>query len=221
MTQKLPPWTYSHLEMYETCPRQYYYHHILKEIPFSPSEATMWGDRVHKALEAYIKHGIPLPEGMKQWQGLMDKLSSMPGEKHTEYNFALDKNFQPTTWRNAWTRGKGDLLVINGEQAAVLDYKTGKRKLTWQLHLYACYTLATFPEVQEVQTGFVWLKDKKIDHEVVKRSDVGRFWTAAVEKHGKLLRSLESGKWPCNPNGLCKDWCPCVKCEYNGRYRGE
>ena len=49
------------------------------------------------------------------------------------------------------------------KNAIVMDYKTGKRKPTEQLDLYAAYVFHHYPDVQEVTTVFVWLKEKKLD----------------------------------------------------------
>ena len=43
--------SYSSLKMYENCPKRYYHQRITKEVSDSGSEATRYGERVHKALE--------------------------------------------------------------------------------------------------------------------------------------------------------------------------
>ena len=140
----------------------------------------MWGERVHTAMELRIRDSTPLPEGMTQWEGLAKKLEAMPGTKLCEEQMALDKDFQPCDWKQAWTRGIADLLVVNGNAAATLDYKTGKRKLTHQLMLYAGYTFAKYEQVNTVTTGFVWMRDRKIDKEVL--------WNAIKAMVIKLFR---------------------------------
>ena len=42
----------------------------------------------------------------------------------------------------------------------------GKRKLTDQLELYAGYIFSEYPQVKEVEVGFVWMALKKIDKEI-------------------------------------------------------
>ena len=97
------------------------------------------------------------------------------------------------------------------------SYKTGKRKLTDQLSLYAAYMFAHFPEIQTVQNGFVWLKDRKIDKETVHRSEVPVIWNKFLPKVRKLESAYERDSWLPRPSGLCKAWCPCTGCEFNGR----
>ena len=210
----IPAWTYSRLEKFETCPRQFYHVRVKRDIVEPPTEATLWGGRVHEAMEYRIKDGTVLPEGMTQWEGLANKISNMAGEKFCEAEMALDSNFQPAPWSNAWTRGIADLLIVNGDKAVNLDYKTGKRKLTHQLMLYAGYTFAIYPQVNTVVTGFVWLRDKKIDKETFTRDQVPIIWQTFIPKVRKLESAYERDAWPARPSGLCKGWCPVKTCEF-------
>ena len=210
----IPAWTFSQLEKFETCPRQYYHVRVKRDIVEPPTEATMWGERVHTAMEHRIKDGTPLPEGMTQWEGLAKKLAAMPGTKMCEQQMALDRDFRPCDWKSAWTRGIADLLVVNGASAATLDYKTGKRKLTHQLMLYAGYTFATYEQVNTVTTGFVWMRDKKIDKEIFTRDQVPMIWQTFLPKVRKLENAYDRDSWPCRPSGLCKGWCPVKSCEF-------
>lgn len=207
-------WTYSSLDKFETCPRQYYHVRVKKDVREPPTDATIWGEKVHTAMEYRIKDGTPLPEGMTQWEGLAKKLASLPGEKFCEVEMAVDASFQPAPWKAAWSRGIADLLVVDGEKAVNLDYKTGKRKLTSQLMLYAGYTFALHPQVNYVETGFVWLKDKKIDKDNFTRADIPRIWNTFLPTVRKLELAYERDAWPCRPSGLCRGWCPVKTCEF-------
>ena len=210
----IPAWTYSQLDKFETCPRQFYHVRVKKDFPEPPTEATIWGERVHKALELRVKEGTPLPEGMTQWEGIANKFAGLAGEKYCELQMAVDRNFQPADWNNAWSRGIADLLIVNGDKAAVFDHKTGRRKPTEQLMLYAGYTFAMFPNVDYVATGFVWLKDKKIDKQEFTREQVSEIWLEFLPRVRKLEMAYEKDNWPCRPSGLCHGWCPAKSCEF-------
>ena len=210
----LPPWTYSQLDKFETCPRQFYHVRVKKDIVEPPTEHTIWGEKVHTALEHRVLNNTPLPEGMNQWEGLAKKVTSLPGEKLCEQKLAVDASFAPVEWRSAWSRGIADVVVLHKDSAVVLDYKTGKRKLTEQLMLYAGYAFSTYPEVQTVTTGFVWLKDRKIDKDTYTRGDVPRIWNTFLPRVRKLELAYERDAWPCRPSGLCKGWCPVKTCEF-------
>lgn len=210
-------WTFSQLEKFETCPKQFYHVRVKRDVVEPPTEATKWGEEVHTAMEHRVLNGTPLPEGMQQWEGLANKIANLPGTKMCEQQMAVDENFQPTEWTGSWSRGIADVLVVDGSSAVVLDHKTGKRKLTEQLALYAGYTFAHYPEVKTVTTGFVWLKDKKIDKEQYTREDVARIWRMFLPKVKKLESAYERDAWPCRPSGLCRGWCPVKQCEF---YKG-
>jgi len=210
----IPAWTYSQLDKFETCPRQFYHVRVLKDIKEPPTEATMWGEKVHTAMEHRVRDGTPLPEGMEQWEGIAAKFAALPGQKLCEEQMAVDKNFQPAEWGNAWSRGIADLLVIHGDKAGVFDYKTGKRKITEQLELYVGYTFATYPEVNYVTTGFVWLRDKKIDKATYHRDQVAGIWNGFLPRVRKLESAYEREAWPCRPSGLCRGWCPVKTCDF-------
>lgn len=210
----IPAWTFSQLEKFQNCPRQYYHVRVLRDVIEPPTEATKWGEKVHLAMEHRIQDGTELPDGMKQWEPLAKKLEQLPGQKYCEVKMSVDKNFQPSGWSNAWSRGIADLLVVNGTKAVNLDYKTGKRKLTHQLMLYAGYTFAMYPQVNEVETGFVWMKDKKIDKEKFERDQIPVIWNTFLPVVRKLESAYERDAWPCRPSGLCRGWCPVKQCEF-------
>ena len=210
----IPAWTYSQLEKFETCPKQYYHVRVKRDVVEPPTEHTKWGEEVHTALEHRVMHGTPLPEGMQQWEGIAAKLCALPGTKLCEYKMAVDSNFKQTGWKTAWTRGIADLVVINGKKAAVFDHKTGKRKLTEQLSLYAAYVFIHFPEVKEVTTGFIWLKEKKIDKETFHRDQLHEIWQGFLPRVIKLESAYDRDSWPARPSGLCKGWCHVRECAH-------
>jgi hypothetical protein len=213
----MPAWTYSQLDSFESCPKKFYHLKVIRDIVEPPTEHTVWGTKVHTAFENFILHGELLPEGMTQWQPIANKIAKLGGEKHAELKFAIDKNFQPADWDNAWSRGIADLVVINGKNAVVMDYKTGKRKPTEQLDLYAAYVFHYYPEVQEVTTVFVWLKEKKLDKKKVMRKELADVWQGLLPRAIRLERAYDKEEWPARSSGLCKAWCPVITCSFNGK----
>jgi len=214
---KQPAWTYSQLDSFETCPKKFYHLKVAKDYIDPPHESSIWGTRVHEAFEHFILDGTPLPEGMDQWQPFADKLARLKGEKLCEKQMAIDKNFQPADWKQAWSRGIADLIVLQGKRALVADYKTGKRKPTEQLDLYAAYTFHHYPEVEEVTTMLIWLKEKKIDRKEFHRDDVSEVWQKLLPRTQRLERAYETDEWPARSSGLCKAWCPVITCKFNGK----
>lgn len=211
----MPPWTYSRLEVFETCPRQFYEVKVACNFVDPPTEHTVWGKKVHSAMEARLKEGTPLPNGMTQWEGIVSKVDAMPGTKFTEYKFSISRDFQSAEWDKSWSRGIADVLVVGKKEAAVLDWKTGKRKPSNQLHLYSLYVFATFPEINCVKTGFIWLKEKKVDVGVFLRDETHILWPPLLSRVRRMELAYENDKWPAKPSGLCNGWCPVTTCEYN------
>jgi len=154
---------------------------------------------------------------MYQWKPFIDKLLSLPGDKYAEVKFAVDKNFNSCAWDQAWSRGIVDVLVIHNATAVVLDYKTGKRKPTEQLWLYALYVFAHHPEVKAVHTVFAWLKERKVDKDFFTRDDISKLWMHFLPIVSRLEKSYEKDVWPPKTSGLCRRWCPVLSCEHNGR----
>jgi hypothetical protein len=210
----IPAWTYSQLEKFETCPRQFYHVRVKKDWVEAPTDATRWGEKVHTAMENRVLYGEALPDGMNQWESIASKIVAMPGTKLVEQKMAVDSGFQPTDWNSAWSRGIADVIITHKDTAVVLDYKTGKRKPTEQLMLYAGYAFAHYPEVQTVTTGFVWLKEKKIDKTPFHRSDISTIWLEFLPRVHKLEVAYEKDKWLARPSGLCNGWCPVKSCEF-------
>lgn len=210
-----PAWTYSQLDSFETCPKKFYHLKVVKDFVDPPTVHTEWGTRVHSALEDHLLKGTPLPEGMQQWQTLLSRIKALPGEKLTEHKYSLTRSFEPCDWKEAWTRGIADLVVVKGHHAAVIDYKTGKRKPTEQLDLYAAYVFHHHPDVTKVTTGFVWLKERKIDWKTIERGQLAELWQSFLPRIAKLESAYARDKWPARTSGLCNGWCPVTSCEFN------
>jgi hypothetical protein len=208
-------WTFSRLESFESCPKKFYHLTVAKDVVEPPTEAIKWGHTVHTAFEDLVRDGTPLPDSMKHWAGIAKQLLQLKGEKYTEQKMALTAAFLPAPWEDAWTRGIADLLVIDGAVATVIDYKTGKRKPTEQLSLYAAYVFAAYPGVQTVKTAFIWLKEKKIDREAFTREQLPQIWQSFLPRIRRLEIAYVKDVWAPKPSGLCRGWCPVKQCEHN------
>lgn len=211
---KARPWTYSHLDQFETCPRRFHETRLAKKYTEPQTDAIKWGIEVENAMEKRILDREPLPDGMKQWEGIAVQLASLPGQKYSQKKLAIDKAFKPCDYWHAWSRGQPDLLVVNNSKAVVVDYKTGKRKPSEQVDLYALYVFAYHAEVNSVDTAFVWLKERKIDRKTITRAEVPITWQTFLPRVAKLESAYERESWPAKPSGLCKGWCPVSGCEH-------
>lgn len=213
----IPPWSASSVEAYTTCPHKYYRLRVAKDVAdLPPSDAVLLGRKMHKAFENAVNLDEPLPESCKKWQGLVDKLKALPGEHLAEYSFFLDEFCGPCERREAWTRGIADLIVKRGDEAIIIDYKTGKRRPSEQLALYAAYAFSTWSEIKVVHTAYIWLKEHKIDRKAYNRTELATIWQHWLPLVAKMRKSYETGDWPKQPSGLCKNYCAVKDCEYCG-----
>ena len=215
------PWSYSALNAFETCPRRYQLTRVTKESSEKQTEATLWGNRVHKSLEQFAKGEKALPKELKKYERYVTKILSYEGKRIIETRMAINNNFRPTKWmaKDVWCRGIIDIGVVGSDTAYLLDWKTGKRKPdSDQLKLFAVLAFAHYPWLEKVTTGFIWLKDSKFDKEVFTRDQVMEIWEEFLPRLQRLETAFKDDKWQAKPSGLCKNWCPVGSrlCEFCG-----
>jgi RecB family exonuclease len=149
---------------------------------------------------------------------MIDALLAKEGEKSVEIQMALDINLQPVEWfsKAAWVRGIADLLILDGEIAWVVDYKTGSNKYPDrnQLDLMSLLVFAHYPEVQQVNSALLFVvKNSMIKHKV-KREDVDKLWWEYRERVSRIEASHANEVWNPKQSGLCP-WCPVKTCEFH------
>jgi PD-(D/E)XK nuclease superfamily len=219
-----PPWSYSGLTSFETCAKRYYHIKVARDVKDAPGEAALWGSIVHKHLEDRVRDGTQLPSSIAGYESLVAPLLATTGTLLIEQQMAVDIALQPVEWDSpeAWCRGIVDLGLItsSGTQAMLLDWKTGKRKPdSDQLMLFAGLAFSHFPKLQQVQTSFIWLKDKKIDKQSFSRSDLPDIWQRFLPRVSRLVRAYVTASFPPKPSGLCAKYCPVGRsqCTFSGK----
>tara|TARA_R110002073_G_scaffold7268_5_gene41574 strand:- start:903 stop:1568 length:666 start_codon:yes stop_codon:yes gene_type:complete len=216
------PWSYSALTAFETCPRRFQLTRVTKQVSEPQTTATLWGNKVHKALEDFANGKKPLPHDMEQYGKYVRKIQSYEGKRIVEERVALDSRMRPTKWmaKDVWVRGIIDIGVVGSERAYVLDWKTGKhRPDSDQLKLFAALTFALYPWIESVVTGFIWLKAGKFDKQLFTREQLPEIWNEFSPRLQRLAIAHDKDKWLPNPSGLCKNWCPVGRnlCEFCGQ----
>lgn len=210
-----PAWSFSSLNSFQNCPLQYKLTRVTKEVKTGESEAMRYGTECHLFLENRVAKKDPLPEHLAWMESVIKKMEDSGGKLIAEQKMALTKGLGYTTFfgKDVWVRGIVDLTVRYGDKSVVLDYKTGKRKFdSDQLMLFAGFEFADRPHVQEVRTGYLWLKDKKMDTETFTREDIPRIWGHFIPKVERLEKAYETDTWPAKPSGLCP-WCPATRAQ--------
>jgi hypothetical protein len=215
-------WSYSSIDLFQTCGLWAYRKHVAKDLPPEvKSDEQQWGIDVHAALERRCRDGTPLPEPFKRWEPLAASVCKA-GAPLVEFKVGLGRDFKPRSfWADdVWGRGVLDIGVIGTDTAFIFDWKTGKPKeKPLQLKLFALFGFAHWP-VDRIVTANIWLKTGKPGAPTLfTREQVPALWSEVLPTINAMERAEETGQWRAQPSGLC-DWCPVMDCVHNpGRKR--
>jgi hypothetical protein len=204
--------------LYENCPLRYFRQRIVKDVVDEGGEASKYGERIHKFLENRLT-GSDLPHEVASYEPLCKMVERLAanGELHVEKELVLNDELVPTTWwaPDAWLRSKLDVMIIRGDTAIVMDWKTGKRNPDFfQMQIFAAQVLKHYPDVHKVVTILTWLKGMSQDFEYYNRETINKSWTTIMEKIRRIHDSLDHDNWPARPSGLCR-FCPARhNCDY-------
>lgn len=224
MKNNIYPLSFSRMQVFEQCAWRFEGQYITGEFKDAGSDASRYGNRVHKAFEDYLKSSTPLPDELEKFAGLLDKFKAMPGWKFFEEHMAVRADKSLCKWDDAdcWLRGIADWVVIKGDRAFAGDWKTGKpRDDTFQLMLMACFIFEHYPQVKTVNTKYVWLFHPKAPSPVMvyQRHMLADYWKVFEGKVQRVEEAVEAGVFPATPSGLCP-WCPRYEtCNYVRRRR--
>lgn len=215
-------WSYSSLDLFNQCPHKYYRLKIKKDVKEPLSDHLVYGLDVHKAAEDFIGKGTPIPEKYKFLEPSLLKLQAYEGEKLCEYRMGLTKNLDPCGFfdKGVWWRGVADLIILNGDSAKIVDYKTGKSSKhadTKQLEILSLAVFKHFPQVKRVKGGllFVVANDFVKGDFDAEQTDV--YWQRWLTNTAQLEKAFEVNVWNPRPNFTCKKWCPVKDCTHNGK----
>lgn len=218
-------WSYSALTSFETCPFRHQQTRINKSIIEPQTEAILWGNKVHKALEDYVKSRTPLPESVKMYEPIVERLVKKAHDSEAkieaEQKLALNKDLRQTRFfaKDVWVRGIVDVTLEKGNKVFVGDYKTGKRNPnSEQLMLSAAMVMQSRPWVEEVTNAFLWLKTNEVDSEKFTPDDLPSIWSMFLPRVQRMEEAIAEGNFPKRESGLCRNWCPVHSCEFNGKY---
>jgi len=211
-------WSYSSLKQYQNCPKQYQEIRVLKNYIVKESEAMIYGKEVHTALEEYVRDKKPLVKNYQRFKKYADRLTAIEGKKYVEHEMALKYDRTPCDFHDEdrWVRGIVDLLIVDGDYAFIIDYKTGSKKYPdpKQLRLMALMTFTHFPDVQKIKAGLLFIMHDAFVTEEYHRRDMDNSWKVFEQPLKRLEKSYETDTWQPNPTPLC-GWCSVDSCEFN------
>lgn len=210
----------SSIGTFKTCPRQYEAKYITKEVVFMPTEHTIYGTRVHNALEVAIKGKQALDEEFSHLQPVVNACNDMPGTKYAETKYAVmvDGSYTHYSDKTALVRCIVDLVVIDGDVAMVIDWKTGKVKADdLQLRINVVCIFAAFPRVNTVKTAFAYTKTGDLQAYKHDRKNTLEMLASITHDIEGVRQAEENNQFKPTPSGLCKAWCDVTACKYNGK----
>jgi hypothetical protein len=211
-------WSFSALKEYVNCPKQYQELKVLKRYEKKATEQMLYGTVVHKACEDYVSTGKPLEKNYLRFKPVLDSLVAIPGTKYPEHEMALTFDKEPCGFKdeNRWVRGIVDLLIVDGDYAFIIDYKTGNNRYPdpKQLKLMALMTFAHFPEVKRIKAGLLFVMHESFMDEEYSRDQIPKLWNYFSADLERLNISYENDIWNPNPTPLC-GWCPVKSCEFH------
>jgi hypothetical protein len=211
-------WSYSSLKTFQQCPKKYYHTRVAKDFKDEDSTATIYGKEVHRVAEEFIRDGTPIPEKYAFIKPVLESLNKIPGTKHCEIQFGLTEDLKPCGFfdENVWWRGVADLVVINGEEAYLVDYKTSKNAKyadTKQLDLLAAATFAHYPEVKRIKSALIFV----VCNDFVKKNhvieDASKYVAPFKFDLERLDNAMVTGTWNANSSALCP-YCPVKTCQH-------
>jgi len=211
-------WSFSSLKEYVNCPKQYQEVKVLKRFFKRMTPEMTYGNEVHKALEHYVKDGTPLAPNYQRFAGMLDTLLEIEGIRYPEYKMALNREGNECKYngKDRWVRGIADLIIIDGNTAYIVDYKTGSNKYpdTKQLKLMALMVFAHFFQVEHVKAGLLFVAHDSFIDEEYKRSQIKELWNSFNGDLARMSMSYENDAWMPNPTPLC-GWCPVKTCDFH------
>lgn len=215
-------WSYSSLKTFEQCPKKYYHLRIAKDVKDEGSDATLYGQELHKAAEDYLKEDKPIPLKFKFVQSVIDAIKDIPGEKHCELKLGVkqtDTGYEPCGFfdKGVWWRGIGDVVVIQDDVAFSLDYKTSKNAKyadLKQLDILAAALFTHFPQIKKIKSALAFV----VSNEFIRKEHFAEmrdsYFATFQPELDRLAAAEETGVWNTNTGPLCK-FCPVTSCEHN------
>ena len=215
-------WSYSSLSTFKQCPKKYYHLKVAKDVRDTGSEAMLYGNQVHKAAENFIKEGTPIPKKFEYLNPIVNSLNAIEGDKHCELRFGISydgEKHKETKFfaKDVWFRGIADLVIVDGEKAYLVDYKTGKNAKyadTKQLDMLAAATFTYFPNVAIIKSALAYVVSNEFIKKNHTRDEQELLYTTFDEPLEALAAAEENEVWNAIDGPLCA-YCPVTKCEHN------
>jgi CRISPR/Cas system-associated exonuclease Cas4 (RecB family) len=216
-------WSYSTYNNFNRCPKRVYLEKVLKVpqpplvIPEGKLEHPMSrGNRIHESAELYITDDLELIPELEQFRLNFEAMRRLKSSSEifieVEGDWAYTENWEVTNWRsdNAWLRMKADMILVKGDEAILIDYKSGKRygneiSHMTQAQLYQMCAFIRFPELENIVVEF-WYTDVGGITKANFTRDFGMQFLPIMEKKGREV--TEEINFNPKPSSYACGYCP-------------
>lgn len=226
-------WSYSRVQLHETCGYQYLEKIIRKNPLFEedPGPALIHGRRVHGGMAAYLTGGEDGTYYAEQEKVTYHASMRLEAKKYglfatvvdqikanmplIEQQWGYDRNYKPASWfgtkdRPTYFRSILDAGVLwPTNHFSNADWKTGRPKEDHieQMETQALAVFARYPQVHWVETRLMYLDTGQEQHNEFLRGDL----QLLVDKWNKRAGAVENDKsYTPRPGSACR-YCPLAK----------
>jgi ATP-dependent exoDNAse (exonuclease V) beta subunit len=215
-------WSYSSIKTFDQCPKKYYHLKVAKDVKDSGSEATMYGQALHSAAEYYVKGEKELDAKFDFMRPLLDRLRAVEGDKLCELKLGVSKSdsgYAKSTFfaKDVWWRGIADLVIIQGDTAYSIDYKTSKNAKyadTKQLDLVAAALFVHYPQLKKIKSALAFVVSNDLIHKEHTAELRDSYFETFSDELERLDCAQENDVWNAISGPLC-GWCPVTSCEHH------
>lgn len=213
-------WSYTLLDAFENCNYKGFRKYLAQgdlRVPYVEGPAQAWGNYTHTAFEKRISYGEPLPPDLEHFEHAVQLM--LPREPRAELKLGIRANGQPCTFHDCQDgdgRGKLDVVMMDGQRALIIDWKTSTkpREDPKELAIQALLLKAKYPELTKITAHYMWLTPNKLGraHDV---SNTDATWRRVQGIVANIRQKMAADYWPKNENPLCP-WCevPTHECEF-------
>jgi hypothetical protein len=214
-------WSPSAIADYVTCPAQYGAKRFYETIPYVETEAMRAGTAEHKALELRLQ-GKPLPASYARGEKYCRVIETCAagGQIFTEKQLAINRDMKFVKWfaKDAYGRCQIDVLALKGKNCFVGDWKTGGiRENSLQLKINACFVSQLYPDLDQFNLRYIWLKHDAATGEVFKKEQIPSLWEEIFAWIRRMEDSWEREAFAPKPSGLCRAYCSATACPHCGK----
>ena len=213
-------WSFSSLGLFD-CPKKYELLRAKKIVESEKSKAGDEGARLHKLIENYIRDDI-WDEELARWKRVLNIYKAKNGICEAEYSFKwIDNELIPCKPNDPdrWYLGYIDWMKLDGDKCEIVDWKTGKVKITKQLQLYAWVVMIAHPEINSVKVTFHFLNQNDQVSDCFERKNLDKLFVPFKEILDGIDQCYSSDTWPEIPGNIVKktgrgshcSYCPVTK----------